>query len=185
MFVCRSVRTKSGSVGRSFFFFFFFFLSVCVWKPSFFQIEKNIQVLTFMLSIYSCLPMFFMFLKFYRKKNSTGAKNNGSVGRFFLFFEKLIKKTQKSAGFSRVSQVTANKQFCYALQSDEKLLLQIALMSQPSLPAEEESIRTNRPLRIRDCCDGEVVTNHRQMMLANAHHDKSTLFVEFDFSYIS
>ena len=68
-----------------------FFLSVCV-KSFFFQIEKkNIQVLTFMISIYSCLPMFSMFLKSYEKiqkntkQNSTGAKNNGLVGRLFFF----------------------------------------------------------------------------------------------------
>ena len=38
----------------------------------------------------------------------------------------------------------------------------------------EESIRTNKLLRIRDCYQGEVVTNHRPVrdLLAEAHYDE-------------
>ena len=125
MFVCRKVRKKSGSVGCFPPLFFFF---VLVFESFLLSKSKNIQVLTFMLSIYSCLPMFSMFLRRKRNKqnkNSTGAKNNGSVGRLllffflfiylfiYLFFWEIEKTKQKLAGFLRVGRVTANKQFFF------------------------------------------------------------------------
>ena len=71
---------------------FFFFLSVCVCESLLFP-NKN--------------------------KNSSGAKNNGLIGRFFFFLE--IAKKKKSAGFSRVGRVTANKQ-CFFFMPNSKYL---------------------------------------------------------------
>ena len=45
----------------------------------------------------------------------------GQLEDFFFFFEKLKKKKKKLAGFSRVSRVTANKQFFFNALSQELL----------------------------------------------------------------
>ena len=83
---------------------FFFFLSVCV-KAFFFPRWKNIQVSTFMLSIYSCLPCSSSLKKERKKqtkqeqKTALVQKIMGQSEEFFFFFRNWQKKNNRSGRF--------------------------------------------------------------------------------------